>query len=78
MRLRMELVELVIPEDVLKQALENQHRYSSAPVFSIIGVGHLSPTSTEDSARELEQITELQGKIISRLRKSGNGEEMNE
>jgi len=70
----MELVKLVTPEEVLKQALENQHRYSPSPVFSKTGVGHLSPTSTEDSTREMWQITELQGKVISRLRKSGNGE----
>lgn len=65
------MVGLVTPEDVLKQALENQHRYSAEPVFSKTGVGHLSPTSTKDSAREQEQLLELQGKLIGRSQKAG-------
>ena len=37
MKLRTELLKLVTPEDVMKQALENLHRYSANPTFSEIG-----------------------------------------
>ena len=58
-------------EDILKEVLANNRRYKPEPHFSKTGVGSLSPTSTEERAKELEHSTELTRKVTERARKNG-------
>ena len=71
MKLRMDLLKLVTPEDVIEMGLLMRHRFSAEPVFSKTVSGHLLPTSTADSARELRQLTEFQAKLTMRSKQSG-------
>jgi hypothetical protein len=71
MKLRLDLLEKLTTEDILEQAAANQHRYKAEPTFSKTGIGHLSPRSTEDSAREAERSTVLTEKLTKRLRETG-------
>ena len=71
MKLRLDLLAKLTPEDILEEAKANQHRYKAEPTFSKTGTGFLSPRSTEDSAREAERSQALGEKLTRRLRKSG-------
>ena len=71
MKLRTDLLKHLTAADILKEAVANQHRYKAEPTFSVTGTGHLSPRSTEDSAREAERSTALTEKLTKRLRKTG-------
>ena len=72
MRLRLDLLKELTAQDILEEAAANQHRYKAEPTFSKTGTGHLSPRSTEDSAREAERSTALGEKLTKRLRESGS------
>ena len=71
MKLRLDLLEYLTMEDIAEVALANNPRYKPEPLFSKTGTGSLSPTSTEDSAREVAQATELIRKLEERAAKSG-------
>jgi hypothetical protein len=71
MKLRLDLVKALRPEDVLAMAQANSHRYKAEPVFSKTGIGHLSPTSTADSAKDVELSMELIRKVTKRAGKNG-------
>jgi hypothetical protein len=71
MKLRKDLLKHLTAEDILEAAAANQHRYKAEPTFSKTGTGHLSPRSTEDSAREAERSRALGEKLTRRLRRSG-------
>lgn len=71
MKLRLDLAKALRPEDVLKMAKANSHRYKPEPVFSKTGIGHLSPTSTADSAKDEALSTALIRKATKRAGKSG-------
>ena len=71
MKLRLDLLEHLTMEDIAEVALANNPRYKPEPLFSKTGTGSLSPTSTEDSAREVAQATELIRKLEERAAKSG-------
>ncbi len=71
MKLRLDLLAKLTTEDILEEAAANQHRYKAEPTFSKTGTGHLSPRSTEDSAREAERSMALTEKLTRRLRESG-------
>ena len=71
MKLRTDLLKHLTTEDILEEAAANQHRYKAEPTFSKTGTGHLSPRSTEDSAREAERSMALTEKLTRRLRESG-------
>ena len=71
MKLRLDLLEHLKAEDILKEAKANQHRYKAEPTFSKTGRGHLSPRSIKDSAKEAERSEELTRKLTQRLRKTG-------
>lgn len=71
MKLRLDLLEKLTTEDILEEAAANQHRYKAEPTFCKTGTGHLSPRSTEDSAREAERSTALTEKLTTRLRETG-------
>lgn len=72
MKLRLDLLEMLTEQDVLEEAMANQHRYKAEPTFSKTGTGHLSPRSTEDSASEAERSMALTLKLKERLLKSGS------
>ncbi len=71
MKLRLDLLEHLKDEDILEEAAANQHRYKAEPTFCKAGIGHLSPRSTEDSAREAERSRALGEKLTKRLQESG-------
>lgn len=71
MKLRLDLLAKLTTEDILEEAAANQHRYKAEPTFSKTGTGHLSPRSTEDSAREAQRSMALTEKLTRRLRESG-------
>ncbi len=70
MKLRLDLLEHLTMEDIAEVALANNPRYKPEPLFSKTGTGSLSPTSTEDAAREVAQATELIRKLEERAAKS--------
>lgn len=72
MKLRLDLLEQLTEKDILEEAAANQHRYKPEPSFSKTGTGHLSPTSTEDSVKEVKRSTELTQKLKKRAAKSGS------
>ena len=63
--------EFLKAEDILKQAIEMQHRFSPEPVFSKGSTGFLSPRSTKDSAITEKHILE-QAKMLKKRAKRGN------
>ena len=71
MKLRLDLLEHLTMEDIAEVALANNPRYKPEPLFSKTGTGSLSPTSTEDSAREVEHNTELIRKAEARQAQAG-------
>lgn len=71
MKLRLDLLEHLTMEDIAEVALANNPRYKPEPLFSKTGIGSLSPTSTEDSAREAELNTDLIRKVEARQAQAG-------
>ncbi len=71
MKLRLDLLEQLTPEDVLEEVLANNHRYRPEPNFSRTGVGSLSSASTEERAQEEARSTALIEKLKKRARASG-------
>ena len=71
MKLRLDLAKALRPGDVLKLAEANSNRYCAEPVFSKTGTGKLSPTSTEDSARDGVLSTDLIRKVTRRVKRNG-------
>ena len=71
MKLRIDLLEHLQDEDLLKEVLANNHRYKPEPNFSKIGVGSLSSASTEERASEVERNTALIQKLKQRQRRNG-------
>ena len=72
MKLRLDLLEQLTPEDIAEQAERNVHRFKPEPLFSKTGVGSLSPASTSERAQEVEHSTELIRKLETRARNAGN------
>ena len=71
MKLRLDLLEQLTDQDILKEVLANNHRYKPEPLFSKTGVGSLSPASTEERASEVERSTALIEKLKQRAQRSG-------
>ncbi len=65
------LLKQLRAEDIEDEAAANQHRYKAEPTFCKTGVGHLSPRSTGDSAREAVRSRALGEKLTKRLQESG-------
>jgi hypothetical protein len=70
MKLRLDLLEQLTDEDILKEVLANNHRYKPEPNFSKTGVGSLSSASTEERANEVARSTALIEKLTSRLHRA--------
>jgi hypothetical protein len=71
MKLRLDLLEQLKPEDALEEALATVHRFKPEPLFSKTGIGSLSSTSTEERASEVERSMALVQKLEKRLEQSG-------
>lgn len=71
MKLRVDLLEHLTAEDIRQAAEESVHRYKPEPNFSKTGIGGLSPTSTEERAKEVKHSTELTRKLTERAQKTG-------
>jgi hypothetical protein len=74
MKLRTDLLKHLTTEDIAEAAEATVHRFRPEPLFSQTGVGSLSPTSTEDRAREEAHSTELTRKLEERARKNGGAD----
>lgn len=72
MKLRLDLVEHLKDEDILKEVLANNHRYKPEPLLSKTGVGSLSSASTTERAKEAARSTALVRKLEKRAQKNGN------
>jgi hypothetical protein len=71
MKLRIDLLEQLQDEDLLKEVLANNHRYKPEPNFSKTGVGSLSSASTEERAQEEARSTARIQRAMERLKQSG-------
>jgi hypothetical protein len=71
MKLRLDLLEHLIDEDILEEVLANNHRYKPEPHFSKTGVGTLSSASTEERAQEEARSTALIERLKQRAQASG-------
>lgn len=71
MKLRLDLLEQLRPEDLLEEVLANNHRYKPEPLFSKTGVGSLSSASIEERASEERRNTELIRKLEARAKEAG-------
>lgn len=71
MKLRLDLLEHLTEEDILEEALANNHRYKPEPNFSKTGVGSLSSASIEERAKEVERSTALIERLKKRAQESG-------
>ena len=71
MKLRLDLLEQLTPEDIAEQAVKSVHRYKPEPLFSKTGTGSLLSASTEERAQEVEHSTELIRKLEERARAAG-------
>jgi hypothetical protein len=71
MKLRLDLLEHLTAEDILKEALANNHRYKPEPNFSKTGVGTLSSASIKERAQEEARSTALIKRLKQRAQKTG-------
>jgi hypothetical protein len=70
MKLRLDLLEFLTPEDILEGALASVHRYDPEPNFSKTGVGSLRPATPEERAEEEARESALVEKLKKRQRES--------
>ena len=66
MKLRLDLLEHLTDEDILEEALANNHRYSAEPVFAKTGVGYLKSATEEEKLAEIARIVALTNRLEER------------
>lgn len=66
MKLRVDLLDRLTDQDILREALANHPRYKPQPSFSKTGVGSLSSASTAQRASEVRRSTDLIQKLKQR------------
>jgi hypothetical protein len=71
MKVRKDLLKHATPEEALKEALANNHRYKPEPRFSQTGVGSLSSASTRESAQEVARSTARIQKALRQSARNG-------
>ena len=71
MKLRLDLLEHLTPEDIREEILANNHRYKPEPNFSKTGVGTLSSASIKERAQEEARSTALIERLKKRQRENG-------
>lgn len=72
MKLRLDLVKQLRPQDLVASVERNNHRYKPEPLFSKTGIGSLSSASTEQRASEVEHNTDLIQKLTKRAENDGS------
>lgn len=71
MKLRTDLLKHATPDETLREALAQNHRYRPEPLFSKTGTGSLSSASTADYASEVARSTERIQRALSRSHGTG-------
>jgi hypothetical protein len=71
MKLRLDLLQHLTTEDILEEALANNHRYQAEPLFSRTGTGSLAPATPEEREAEIERGEALIQKLRDRLEAAG-------
>ena len=71
MKLRIDLLAKLRPEDVLESVEAHSHRYKAEAFFSQTGTGSLSSTSSSERASEVKRTTALIRKLTQRASASG-------
>jgi hypothetical protein len=71
MKLRTDLLKHATPEEALREALAQNHRYKPEPLFSKTGTGSLSSASTAECANEVARSTERIQRALKRSAASG-------
>jgi hypothetical protein len=71
MKLRLDLLEHLTPQDILEEAVATVHRFKPEPLLSKTGTGSLSSASTAERASEVERSMALTRKLRERARQSG-------
>ncbi|MCE9520766.1 MAG: hypothetical protein K8R87_14605 [Verrucomicrobia bacterium] len=71
MKLRLDLLKHLKPEDTLKEAVATARRFKPEPLFSKTGTGSLSSASTKERASEVVRSTALLRKLEKRLGVNG-------
>ena len=71
MKLRLDLLQHLTTEDILEEALANNHRYKPEPLFSTTGTGSLSSASIEERASEEQRNTALIQRLTQRAQQAG-------
>lgn len=66
MKLRIDLLEYMRPEDILDFVGWDIERWSAEPVFSKTGKGYLGPMTPELRAKELEIMEEVRRRLEAR------------
>ena len=69
MKLRLDLLEYLRPEDVLEDVGFDIHRWSAEPVFAKTGVGCLKSATEEDKAAEMAHYEKMLRKLRERAEK---------
>lgn len=72
MKLRLDLVKQLRPQDLVGSVERNNHRYKPEPLFSKTGTGSLSSASTEERVNEVEHNTALIQKLMKRAASDGS------
>lgn len=71
MKLRLDLLKHLKPEDTLEEAVATLHRFKPEPLFSKTGTGSLSSASTAERANEVARSMALLRKLETRSAASG-------
>ncbi len=71
MKLRIDLLANLRPEDVMESVETHNHRYKPAPLFSQTGTGSLLSSSTSERASEVTRSTDLIRKLTQRAAAAG-------
>jgi len=74
MKLRLDLLKHLTTEDVMEEALANNHRYKPEPLFSKTGTGSLSSASTAERASEEARNTALIQRLTLRAQQFGQND----
>lgn len=77
MKLRTDLLKYLTTEDVLEEALANNHRYSAEPVFAKTGVGYLKSATEEEKTQEMARSTALIKRLEQRKAAAEEPERVN-
>jgi hypothetical protein len=70
MKLRLDLLQYLTDEDVLEEALANNHRHKSEPNFSKAAAAGRSPASWEERQHEEARQAARTQRAVRRLRRS--------